>query len=220
MADNQSILDEIFESLISIEGDKFFSSVKKALDTKIDPVDIINKGIVKGLRVIGDKFASGEYFLVELVGAAEPAQKVVKELLEPELMKKTEKTKGKGKIVIGTVKGDVHSIGKNIVSTLLFASGFEVIDLGEDVPIMDYITKAKEVEADLIAASALLTTTLPGQGEIVKALRAEGLASKIKTMFGGSPCTAEWVEEIGGDGYAENALEAVKVAHTLIGVST
>jgi trimethylamine corrinoid protein len=219
MADSESILTEIFESLVNIEGEALYSSVKKALNAGIDPVKIIDSGIVRGLSVIGEKFATGEYFLVELVGAAEPAQEAVRDLLEPELKKKAGKTRGKGKIVIGTVKGDVHSIGKNIVATLLFASGFEVINLGEDVAIMDYINKAKEVGADLIAASSLLTTTLPGQEEIVKALEAEGMRPRVKTLFGGSPCTPEWVEKIGGDGYAENALEAVKVASTLIGVS-
>ena len=215
--DNKTILDKICNDLVSLEEESFINNVKEALDLNIDPSEIIDKGIVKGLSIVGDKFASGEYFLVELVGAAEPAQKVVKELLEPELKKKAEKVKGKGKIVIGTVQGDIHSIGKNIVATLLFASGFDVIDLGEDVSAERFVNKAKEVNADLIGASALLTTTLPSQKKIIEALKAEGMRDKVKVIFGGAPCTPEWVEEIGGDGYAENAIKGVELATKLIG---
>jgi corrinoid protein of di/trimethylamine methyltransferase len=214
--DNTTILDKICNALVSLEEESFIQNVKEALDLNVDPSEIIDKGIVKGLSIVGDKFASGEYFLVELVGAAEPAQKVVKELLEPELKKKAEKVKGKGKIVIGTVQGDIHSIGKNIVATLLFASGFDVIDLGEDVSAEKFVNKAKEERADLIGASALLTTTLPGQKKIIEALKAEGMRDKVKVIFGGAPCTPEWVEEIGGDGYAENAVKGVELAKRLI----
>jgi trimethylamine corrinoid protein len=215
--DDKTILDKISDALVRLEEETFIQSVKQALEMNVDPSEIIDKGIVKALSIVGDKFASGEYFLVELVGAAEPAQKVVKELLEPELKKKAEKTKGKGKVVIGTVEGDIHSIGKNIVATLLFASGFDVIDLGEDVSAEKFVATAKEEGADLIGASALLTTTLPGQKKIVEALKAEGMRDKVKVIFGGAPCTPEWVEEIGADGYAENAIKGVELAKKLIG---
>jgi len=215
--DSTIILDKICNALVSLEEESLINYVKEALDLNIDPSDIIDKGIVKGLSIVGDKFSSGEFFLVELVGAAEPAQKVVKELLEPEMKKKTEKEKGKGKIVIGTVQGDIHSIGKNIVATLLFASGFDVIDLGEDVSAEEFVNKAKEESADLIGASAMLTTTLPGQKKIIEALKAEGTRDKVKVIFGGAPCTPEWVKEIGADGYAENAIKGVEVAKKLIG---
>lgn len=214
--DKETILDKICDTLVSIEEESFINNVKEALEMNIDPSEIIDKGIVKGLSIIGEKFSSGEFFLVELVGAAEPAQKVVKELLEPELKKKAEKTKSKGKVVIGTVQGDIHSIGKNIVATLLFASGFDVIDLGEDVSAEAFVNKAKEEGADLIGASALLTTTLPGQKRIIEALKAEGMRDKVKVIFGGAPCTPEWVEEIGGDGYAENAMKGVELAKKFI----
>lgn len=117
------------------------------------------------------------------------------------------------------MQGDIHSIGKNIVATLLFPSGFEVFDLGEDVPIINFINKAKEIEADIIAASALLTITMPEQKNTVEKVKAEGMAAQVETMFGDSPCTAEWIKEIGGDGYAENAFEAVRVVHTLLGIN-
>jgi corrinoid protein of di/trimethylamine methyltransferase len=216
--DNKTILDKICNALVSIEEESLINSVKEALDLNIEPSEIIDKGIVRGLSIVGEKFASGEFFLVELVGAAEPAQKVIKELLEPELKKKNEKTKAKGTIVIGTVLGDIHSIGKNIVATLLFTAGFEVIDLGENVSAEDFVNKAKEQSADLIGASAMLTTTLPGQKKIIEALKADGTRDKVKVIFGGAPCTPEWVEEIGADGFAENAIEGVEVAKKLIGV--
>ncbi|MEM4649401.1 MAG: cobalamin-dependent protein [Candidatus Bathyarchaeia archaeon] len=119
---------------------------------------------------------------------------------------------------MGTVQGDIHDIGKNIVAAMLFAAGFEVYDLGKDVPAEEFAKKAKELNANIVGASALLSTTLPVQKEIIEALKAMGIRDKVKTIFGGAPCTAEWVEEIGGDGYAENAIEAVKVAKRLIGV--
>ena len=216
MDDKEKVLSEICDTLVSIEEESFINNVKEALEMKIDPSEIIDKGIVKGLSIIGEKFAAGEFFLVELVGAAEPAQKVVKELLEPELKKKAEKAKSKGKVVIGTVQGDIHSIGKNIVATLMFASGFEVIDLGEDVSAEEFVNKAKEESADLIGASALLTTTLPGQKRIIEALKAEGMRDKVKVIFGGAPCSPEWVKEIGADGYAENAMKGVELAKKLI----
>jgi len=218
VADKKKLINEICNSLINIDEDIFKNNVKKALDLHIDPAVIIDEGIIRALRTVGEKFESGEFFLADLVGAAEPAQKVMKELLEPELKKKSDRTKSKGKIVLGTVQGDIHSIGKNIVAAMLFAAGFEVINLGENVPAKVFVNKAKEIKADIVAASALLTTTLPGQRQIVETLQAEGLRSQAKTMFGGAPCTAEWVEEIGGDGYAENAIEAVRVAHRLLGL--
>jgi len=176
------------------------------------------KGIAKGLRIVGDKYERGELFLMHLVAAAEPAQKAVKELLEPEIKKKAGERKSLGKVVIGTVQGDIHDIGKNIVASMLFAAGFDVIDLGKDVPAEEFAKKAKELNANIVGASALLSTTLPVQKEIVEALKAMGIRDKVKVIFGGAPCTPEWVEEIGGDGYAENAIEAIKVAKRLIGV--
>jgi len=218
LSEEERALDEVSEAVQSYEDERVLSAVKKALEMKIDPSEVIEKGIAKGLRIIGEKFDRGELFLTDLIGAAEPARKAVRELLEPEVKKKAEKVKSLGKIVLGTVQGDIHSIGKDIVASMLFAAGFEVIDLGEDVPAVEFVEKSKEVDADLVGASALLTTTLPVQKEVVKALEARGMQDKVKTIFGGAPCTPEWVREIGGDGYAENAMEGVKVAKQLLGI--
>jgi len=218
MSEKEKIFEEISEAIQSFEEEKVLNAVKKALSLGVDPSEIIEKGIAKGLRIVGDKYERGELFLMHLVAAAEPAQKAVKELLEPEIKKKAGERKSLGKVVIGTVQGDIHDIGKNIVAAMLFAAGFDVIDLGKDVPAEEFAKKAKEVGANIVGASALLSTTLPVQKEIVEALKAMGIRDKVKTIFGGAPCTPEWVEEIGGDGYAENAIEAVKVAKRLIGV--
>jgi corrinoid protein of di/trimethylamine methyltransferase len=218
MSEKEKIFDEISEAIQSFEEEKVLNTVKKALSLGVDPSEIIEKGIAKGLRIVGDKYERGELFLMHLVAAAEPAQKAVKELLEPEIKKKAGERKSLGKVVIGTVQGDIHDIGKNIVAAMLFAAGFDVIDLGKDVPAEEFAKKAKEVGANIVGASALLSTTLPVQKEIIEALKAMGIRDKVKVIFGGAPCTPEWVEEIGGDGYAENAIEAVKVAKRLIGV--
>lgn len=218
MAGKEEALNEVNEAIQSFDEEKLFSAVKKALKMGIDPSEIIEGGIAKGLKVVGEKYERGELFLMHLVAAAEPAQKAVKELLEPEIKKKAREVKSLGKVVLGTVQGDIHDIGKNIVAAMLFAAGFEVVDLGTDVPPEEFAKKAKEVGARLVGASALLSTTLPVQREVVEALRAYGLMGKVKTIFGGAPCTPEWVKEIGGDGYAENAVEAVKVAKELLGV--
>lgn len=216
MSERDMILDVVSKAIQSFDEERTFGAVKKCLEMGIDPSEIIEKGVTKGLRIVGEKFESGEYFLTELVSAAEPAQKVVKELLEP-ILKKSGTKKSVGKIVLGTVEGDIHSIGKNIVAAMFFASGFEVINLGEDVPAEKFAKKAKEVGANLVGASALLTTTLPGQKKIIEALKAEGIRDHVKVIFGGATCTAEWVKEIGGDGYAENAMQGVLVAKKLLG---
>jgi len=219
LSEKTKLLDEISEAIQAFDEEKLFATVKKALEMKIDPSEVIEKGIAQGLRVVGEKFDCGDLFLVHLISAAEPAQKAVKELLKPALEKKAEHAKTLGKVVLGTVQGDIHSIGKNIVGAMLFAAGFEVLDLGEDVPAENFAKKAKEVGAQLVGASALLTTTKPRQKDIVDALEEEGIRNQVKTIFGGAPCTPEWVKEIGGDAFAGSAMEGVRVARRLLGIA-
>jgi len=213
---NEAILEEIKNSVLSMDADVLLSAIKKALSLGIDPISIVNEGLSKGLNVVGEKFEKGEYFLMELVTAAEITKKAIDELLQPEILKRKVKRKSLGKIVIGTVKGDIHDIGKNIVSAMLFAAGFEVFDLGVDVPATAFVMKAKEVNADVVAASALLSTTMSYQRDIVQALVDAGIRDKVKVIFGGAPVTAEWVEKIGGDGYAENGVEAARLLKKLL----
>jgi len=155
---------------------------------------------------------------MHLVAAAEASKKALNEILEPRIVKAKAERKSLGKIVIGTVAGDIHDIGKNIVASMLFAAGFEVHDLGKDVPVSEFIKKEKEVKANIVASSALLSTTLPVQHEIVKALVAEGLRDKVKVIVGGAPVTEEWVKEIGADGFGENAVEAVNVTKKVLNI--
>ena len=209
--------EEIVNAVLSFDGDKVTEATKKALKQGQDPVKIVDE-LTKALRIVGKKFEDGEFFLMHLVAAAEPVQRVIKEILEPEMMKKKEARKSLGKVVLGTVAGDIHDIGKNIVGAMLFAAGFEVYDVGKDIPSDQFVSKAKEVNANLIGASALLSTSLPMQREIVEGTVNAGLRDKVKLMFGGAPVTEEWVKEIGGDGYAENAIEAVNVAKKILKV--
>jgi corrinoid protein of di/trimethylamine methyltransferase len=214
----QEIFDELADAVLSFDAEKAVDAAKKAVSLGISPIDIIEKGLSKGLGIVGKKFEDGEFFLMHLVAAAEAARKAISEVVEPELLKRKEERRGLGRVVVGTVAGDIHDIGKSLVAALLTAGGFDVYDIGKDVPAEEFVNKAREVNADIVAASALLSTTVPVQREIVEALKAEGLRDKVKVMVGGAPVTGEWAEEIGADGYAEDAVEAVRKAKQLLGI--
>ena len=211
------LVNELREAVLSYDLDTLVNVVKKGLERGMDALGVID-ALTVVLREIGDKFQAGDLFLAELVAIAENVRTAISEVLEPELKKIGGERKSLGKVVIGTVHGDIHDIGKNIVASMLFAAGFEVYDLGKDVPVEEFIRKAREVNADIIAMSALLSTTLPVQREVIERLSVEGLKEKLKVMVGGAPVTKEWAEEIGADGYGEDAIEAVRVAKTLSGV--
>ena len=207
--------DDILDAVLSFDGDRVTEATRRALREGEDPVKVVDR-LTEALRVVGKKFEEGEFFLMHLVAAAEPVQRVIKEILEPEMLKTHSQRKSLGKVVLGTVAGDIHDIGKNIVAAMLFAAGFEVHDVGKDVPPEQFASKAKEVDANIVGASALLSTTLPMQREIVQKVTTIGLRDKTKLIFGGAPVTQEWVKEIGGDGYGESAIEAVNVAKKLL----
>ena len=206
------MIEEIINDIINYDPEEVVKKCKKALESGVDPLKIIEEGIAKALKTVGDGYEKGELFLVHLISAASAAEKGLKDVIEPELSKRKINRKVLGKVVLGTVEGDIHDIGKTIVASLLFASGFTVYDLGKDVPVKEFIKKVKEVDADIVAASALLSTTMPVQKDLIEALKAEGLREKVKVMVGGAPVTEEWAEEIGADGYAEDALGAVDEA--------
>jgi len=215
---SEAVYDELADAVLSFDADKVLETTKKALDLGLGPGDIIENGLGKGLRMVGEKFEGGEIWLMHLVAAAEGAQRAIVELLEPEILRRKEVRVSLGKVVLGTVAGDIHDIGKNIVRALLTAAGFEVRDLGKDVPVKDFISKVKETDANILAASALLTSTAPVQKDVIDALKKEGLGEKVKVMVGGAAVSAEWAEKIGADGYAPNAALAVKLAKELMGV--
>ena len=207
-----AMIEDIRKEIINYDPDDEVKNCKKALDSGVDPLKIIDEGIAKALKTVGDGFERGDLFLMHLISAASAAQRGLKEVIEPEIRRRGLSRKVLGKVVLGTVEGDIHDIGKSIVSSLLFSSGFEVYDLGKDVSVKAFIKKVKEVDADIVAASALLSTTMPIQKELIEELKAEGLREKVKVMVGGAPVTEEWAEEIGADGYAEDAPGAVDKA--------
>ena len=168
---------------------------------------------MKGLEIVGKKYEAKEYFLIELIMAGE-TMKTGMEIIAPHL--KSDDLKKTGTVVIGTVEGDLHDIGKNIVSTLLFSSGFEVHDLGVDVPADKFIEKVKETEADVLALSALLTTTMLEMGNIIEKLRTEGIREQVKVILGGAPLSEEYAEEIGADAFASGAITGVETIKKLI----
>lgn len=189
-------------------------AAREALAAGLDPFVAINEGLAPAMKTISDLFDEGELYVPQILFAAEAFQNAMAILVKGLSAEEISKTKI-GKVIVHTVQGDIHDIGKNIVKTLLAANGFEVIDLGRDVPVDLVVQKAKELNVDMVTGSALMTTTMPAQREIVQGLIEMGLRDKVKCMFGGAPVSKEWVDKIGGDGYADNAAEAVVVAKEL-----
>jgi corrinoid protein of di/trimethylamine methyltransferase len=212
--------DELFTAMRQsvIDGDAEQAEVlaRQALERGLDPLDAINKGFVEGVNYVGQQFGCGEMFLPDLVLAGE-AMKAAVAVLEPEMQKRGSQRQMLGRVVLGTVKGDIHEIGKTLVATMLSASGFQVYDLGVDVPFEKFAQKAREVGADIVGVSALLTTTMTGQKSVIEALGDGGLRPKVKVMVGGAPVTRSWADEIGADGYSEDAIGAVAEAKRLVG---
>jgi corrinoid protein of di/trimethylamine methyltransferase len=187
-----------------------------AVEQGVDPLEAIESGYVPGISCVGDGFASGELYLPDMVLAAR-AMKAAMAVLEPEMKRRGAKRSIVGTVVLGTVKGDIHEIGKNLVGTMLSASGFEVHDLGVDVPVDRFADVASEVGADIVGVSALLTTTMTSQRGVIDALAARGLRPKVKVIVGGAPVTQAWADDIGADGYSEDAVGAVALARRVVG---
>jgi len=206
-------LEGIAKALIAGDRNKVVAGVKEALAEQIEPARILNEGLIAGMQVVGDKFKNNEFYVPEVLIAAR-AMKMGMELLAPELKKAG--VEPVGKIVIGTVKGDLHDIGKNLVSMMLQGGGFEVIDLGTDVSPEKFVQALKDNGASIVAMSALLTTTMPQMANVIKALNDAGLSAQVKTMIGGAPVTQNYADEIGASGYSPDAASAVDKAKELI----
>jgi len=213
---SKELFEAMAQSIIDGEEEDAVELAQQAIEQGVDPLDAINQGFVVGLDEVGAQFGCGEMFLPDLVLAAE-SMKAAMSVLEPELTKRGAARQVLGTVVIGTVEGDIHDIGKTLVATMLSASGFKVYDLGVDVSLQTFVDKASEVEANLIGLSALLTTTMVKQKTLIESLEEAGLRSKVKVMVGGAPVTRSWAEEIGADGYSEDAIGAVSVAKGLVG---
>jgi corrinoid protein of di/trimethylamine methyltransferase len=212
----EEIFEKIKQSIIDCDPESATNWTQEGLSSGIEPMDIIEKALVPGMDIVGERFSSGEYFLPNLIISAEGMRKSLA-LLEPELHKRQQKVKNAGVVVIGTVRGDIHEIGKSLVGTMLGVNGFQVHDLGADVPIETFIEKIKETGATLVGLSALLTTTMTVQRDVIIALEKENLRKQVKVMVGGAPVTRSWAEEIGADGFAEDAMTAVHLAKELVG---
>lgn len=207
---------KIRENILIGDYENMKEIVKSALYKKIPAEEIFNV-MSESIKFVGDKFANGDFFIIELIASAE-AMKVGVEILKPEIIKQKVVVKNLGKILIGTNKGDIHDIGKNLVCLMLEVAGFKVIDLGVDVSAKKFIEKTKEFSPDIIGMSALLTPTLGGQIKVIEELKKENLRDKVKVMVGGAPVTEEWAREIGADGYGSDAGHAVTLAKELLGI--
>jgi len=205
--EKDKILEKLRLSVINGDIEAAEAAAKEAIDAGIDPLEAIEEGLSKGIKEVGDKFEKLELFLSDMMVAAEAMSKAV-EILEKKLPKEATRA-SKGVIVIGTVEGDIHDIGKNIVAALLKANGFRVYDLGKDTPSRKFIEKAEEVNANVIGLSALLSTTMIKQEEVIKMLKDLGLRDKYKVIIGGAPVTEEWAKKIGADAYGKNANDGV-----------
>ncbi|MDA8212401.1 MAG: corrinoid protein [Clostridia bacterium] len=211
------ILANLKRAVEELDSSLAEEAAREALAAGIEPMEAIQQGLSLGMTTISDLFDEGEMFVPQILLAAEAFETAVSVLTADMSEESRNKTK-LGKVIVHTVQGDIHDVGKNIVKTMLQASGFEVIDLGRDVPVDVVIAKAKEYQVNIIGGSALMTTTMPAQREIVKALEEEGIRGQFKCMFGGAPVSQEWVDSIGADGYGENAAEAIMKAKELVGL--
>ena len=215
---SEELFKAMAQSVIDGDTDQSAELARRALATGIAPLDAINQGFVLGVNEVGRQYGAGDMFLPDLVMAGE-AMKSAVAVLEPEMQKSGTQRKMLGKVVLGTVKGDIHEIGKTLVGTMLTANGFQVFDLGTDVPTPKFVEKAREVNADIVGLSALLTTTMTVQRDVIESLKEAGLKDKVKVMVGGAPVTRSWVSEIGAEGYSEDAIGAVAVAKKLMGIA-
>jgi len=212
----EEILGQLAQAVIDGEPEQATERARFALEQGLDPLACINEGLTLGINRVGELFASGEYFLPDLIIGGE-AMKAALAVLEPALVE-DQARQVLGRVVLGTVQGDLHEIGKTLVGTMLTANGFSVTDIGVDRSAADFIAAVKETNATLVGASALLTTTMSEQRKIIEALKEAGLRERVKVMVGGAPVTRAWAETIGADGYAEDAITAVAVARRLVGV--
>lgn len=212
--ENQELFAKLKETLIEGDSEELVRLVGGAID-KVDALALIEQGMMPGMTEVGNKFSEGEVYLPELLMAAEAWEEAMK-LLKPKLAESGASLGKTGTVVIGTVQTDIHEIGKNIVGNLMTTAGFEVHDIGCDITASKFLARAEEVNADIIAVSAIMSTTIPYQKDIVDLLESKGVRDKYIVMVGGGVVTQEWADKIGADGYGELASDAVEVAKKLV----
>ncbi len=211
---SEELYKKLAQAVIDGEPEDAEVLAKQAIDQGVDPLACINDGLMVGIQEVGELFSKGDYFLPELIIGADAMKKAM-DILEPALVG-GQKREVVGRVVLGTVVGDLHEIGKTLVGTMLTANGFKVTDIGVDKTPEEFIAAVKEADADIVGASALLTTTMLQQKNLIESLEAAGLRDKVKVMVGGAPVTESYAKEIGADGYAEDAISAVDMAFRLI----
>jgi len=211
----EQILSDLREAVLYFDPEEARTLTQKALDMGVDPVVALEEGLAKPLREVGDRFGTGEAFITELIAAAQ-AMEAGAEVLNREIVRRGATRKKVGRFLIGTVEGDIHSIGKNIVATMLNTAGFEVIDLGADVPTQTFVDNVKKHRPDILGLSALMTTTMTNQKKVIEALKEAGLREGLKIIVGGAPVTEDWVKEIGADACGLDALNAVEASLRLM----
>ena len=211
----EKILDQLASALGDLNQESVKELVGKALEAGLHPNQIVLEGLSHGLEIVGQRYEAKEYFLADLLMAAYLMKSAV-ETLRPHLEKEKVEIEFLGRVVIGTVQGDIHDIGKNLVVSMLSLAGFDVYDIGIDVPPEKFVAEVKKAEANIVAMSALLTMTAPMVKTVIDALEKAGLTKKVKTLVGGRAVTREFAKQIGADGYGEDAIEAVEVAKELI----
>lgn len=211
---SEEIYRKLAQAVIDGEVEDVKALANQALELGLDALVCINEGLTKGIQKVGELFSTGEYYLPELIIGAD-VMKAGLDILEPAMLA-DQKREIVGKVVLGTVEGDLHEIGKTLVGTMLTANGFQVIDIGVDKKSEEFIKAIIESDAAIVGASALLTTTMLKQKELIKAIEEAGLRKRVKIMIGGAPVTYSYAKEIGADGYAEDAISAVDVAFRLI----
>lgn len=213
--DKKELYRKMYDAVLIGDKEASVELAKESIKMELDPRKTIEDGYTPGIDRVGDLWEEGEYFLPELVMAAEAMKAAIK-TLKPEMERKKESTPNIGTVIMGTVEGDIHDIGKTLVSSLLSAAGFKVIDLGADVPNDKFVEEAKKHEADIIGMSALLTTTMVNQKKVIEKLNKEGIRNRFKVIVGGAPISKKWGNDIGADYAPMSAMEAVKVAKELM----
>ena len=207
------LIEPIFECILEGDNKGIKAAVQKALDSGLEPGTILNQGMINAMSEVGKRFEEGEYYVPEMLISAR-AMKEGLELLRPLLIQ--QKVQSAGVVILGTVKGDLHDIGKNLVGMMLEGSAFEIIDLGTDVSPEKFVQAVQEHHPNIVALSALLTTTMPNMESTIKALKAAGLRDQVKVIIGGAPVTEQYAHEIGADGYGADASRAVSIARSLV----
>ncbi|MEN8241389.1 MAG: corrinoid protein [Chloroflexota bacterium] len=210
----KEIFKAFYDSVLEGNSSAAVDAAKKSLEAGISPLDAIQQGMSPGIKEVGERFGRNEMFLPEMVASAD-AMEAAMEILEPHF--EGDEGEHKGKILIGTVQGDIHDIGKNIVIALLKVNGFEVIDVGRDIASTDFIDKAIDQEVEIIGLSGLLTTSLPMMRDIIQMLIDDGVRDQYKVIIGGGPTSQDYADEIGADGYGETAYSAVELCNQLVG---